>query len=146
MRKPRTLHGIKRTLAALFTVLLLIVGMTLVSAGSASAQTDPMPPTAEFPYPHDGCTLVPDEPVPGISFNTACNHHDGCYYTHAYSRSTCDAIFYKELLATCNANKSNHYYACLGVATLYYLGVRIFGQPFYDASNTTTRTLTPMKA
>ncbi len=135
-------HGVKRVIGALLTVVVTIIGMTLLSGGTASAQTDP---TTVGGVTVDGCTLVSDAPA-GVSFTAACNDHDICYGTHALSRSKCDAVLYKELIQACNAHRSTNYYACLSWAGIYYLGVRIFGQPYYDAANPAARVLTPMSA
>lgn len=134
-----------RTLTGLLMVVVLVLGSLLLGGGSASAQTAAMPPSPEFPYPHDGCTLVPEAPS-GVSFTTACNHHDGCYGAGELSRATCDGIFYREMVAACDAHRSVHYYTCRSFASLYYLGVRAFGSPFYNSPDPAVRISTPMAA
>jgi hypothetical protein len=133
----------RRLFSAVSIVLFLVVGALFAGAGAASAQTAAAPPSSEFPYPHDGCTLVPEAPS-GVSFTTACNHHDGCYGARELSRATCDGIFYREMVAACVADRGTHYYTCRSFASIYYLGVRAFGKPFYDSADPATRIRTPM--
>lgn len=138
-------NTVGRTLAAVLAVLLVVFASVVAGAGSASAQTAPMPPSPEFPYPHDGCTRVPEAPS-GVSFTTACNHHDGCYGSHQLSRAGCDLAFYREMVAACQAHRDVAYYACRSFAAIYYVGVRAFGQPFYDSVAPTVRISTPMQS
>ena len=65
-------------------------------------------------------------------------------YSTLNSRGGCDAIFYREMVQACNAHWPTNYYRCLTWASVYYVGVRIFGQPYYDASDGGTRVRTPM--
>ena len=134
----------QRLPAAVLVVVLVVLGTLFAGGGSASAQTAPQPPSPEFPYPHDGCTLVPEAPS-GVSFTTACNHHDGCYGARTESRASCDAAFYREMVAACQAQRDTHYYTCRSFATVYYLGVRAFGSFFYDSADPMTRAQTPMR-
>jgi hypothetical protein len=134
----------RRVAPGLVLVLALLFGSSVAGGGSASAQAAPSAPTPEFPYPHDGCTLVPDAPS-GVSFTAACNHHDGCYGARQLSRAACDAIFHREMVAACEASRSTRYYTCRSFASVYYVGVRVFGRPFYDSADPAVRISTPMR-
>ncbi len=136
-------HHLRRTVIALLTMVITVFGIALVNAPAASAESSSTP-TAQFPWAHNGCTGVPDDPS-GVSFTAACNYHDGCYGGHWASRSTCDLIFLGNMIKACNAQWYYHYNACRAWALIYYAGVRIFGQPFYDAGGT-SRINTPMQA
>ena len=132
-----------RGLPGLLTVLVLVLGTLFAGAGPAVGQTVAAAPSPEFPYPHDGCTLVPEAPS-GVSFTTACNHHDGCYGARQLSRAACDGIFYREMVAACDAHRTTHYYTCRTFASVYYVGVRAFGRYFYDSPDPSVRIQTPM--
>ena len=134
-----------RVLSGVLAVLVVVLGSVFAGAGSASAHAAPSATSEEFPYPHDGCTLVPEAPS-GVSFTTACNHHDGCYGARELSRAACDGIFHREMIAACDANRSTHYYTCRTFASIYYLGVRAFGRYFYDSPDPAVRILTPMSS
>lgn len=49
-----------------------------------------------------GWALVPESPMPNVSFNSACNQHDLCYGTLHRSRESCDEQFRSGLLQACS--------------------------------------------
>jgi hypothetical protein len=142
-----------RNLIAGCALLVLLGGLSLVNASSASATTKrgvnatPYNQGGEW-WSTDGCTLVPDSGlhsttvqygsypfygyttvVGSYNFNHACQHHDGCYAYHWSDRATCDQWFLNDMNASCAALRSNA--ACYARARLYYNGVRTFGWKFW---------------
>jgi Prokaryotic phospholipase A2 len=139
-----TTPTIGRRFAAFLIVLVTAVGVSLFSVGSASAA----PVATEAPVVvTDGCTLVDDDPVAGISFTPACDQHDICYALKTTSRSSCDAAFLKNTLDICwqQARWTSRYAPCISWAYTYYVGVRIFGIFYWNSSNPAARVLTPMQ-
>jgi hypothetical protein len=109
-----------------------MIGATPAFAESSSTLTP------QYPWPHNGCTRVSDNPS-GVSFTYACNHHDGCYARHWASRATCDAWFRNDMD---NACKNGPWYlrgSCENYALIYYSGVRLFGQKYYDSKGELSR-------
>lgn len=66
-----------------------------------------------------------DMPLPGISFQPACNHHDSCYHTGF--KKFCDMRFAGELANICGSSTP-----CIDKAFLYSEAVDHFGQGAYD--------------
>jgi hypothetical protein len=82
--------------------------------------------------PTDSCNFVPDSFGAAI-FTGACDHHDDCY-SSSTSRLECDRIFLEELTNTCAmayALQPTMRLTCLTIAGIYFIGVRLFGAPFY---------------
>ena len=130
-RSPTAAGPILRRGAA---TVVLAVALVLAVATPASAHT------GSHGWPTDGCTAVPD-----LWFNHACVHHDGCYAYHWADRATCDAWFRNDMLAACAARLLPNLIAtCAGTAMIYYGGVRVFGQRYYDSPRIATRIGTPM--
>jgi hypothetical protein len=84
----------------------------------------------------DSCTAVPDN-FGAANFTTACKNHDDCYAPDSTTpRAECDLQLLLDLRAACAAA----YYpaqpglllTCYTVATIYYIGVRLFGASFYQ--------------
>lgn len=77
----------------------------------------------------DGCTAVP-----GLWLLAACRNHDRMYATHRdkmhipITRAKADWLFFQE------ARKANPKcpIASTIIASIYYLGVRVFGAAFWD--------------
>jgi hypothetical protein len=85
--------------------------------------------------PTDSCNFVPDS-FGAANFTSACNEHDDCYsYPAQTSRLECDTKFLRDLNAACVAgypNGSPLRLTCFTVASIYFVGVRLFGAPFYN--------------
>jgi hypothetical protein len=82
--------------------------------------------------PTDSCNFVPDSFGTAI-FTGACDNHDACY-SSSTSRLECDRIFLKELTSTCAmayALQPARRLTCFTIAGIYFIGVRLFGAPFY---------------
>jgi hypothetical protein len=86
-------------------------------------------------FDDDGaCTGVPDT-LPGIfDFTPPCQAHDVCYAA-GVNRLACDLKFREDLAGACRAQHPDVFdsrrYTCLGLAELYFLGVRLFGGFFF---------------
>jgi hypothetical protein len=81
--------------------------------------------------PTDACNLVPDSF--GIAvFTTACRAHDVCY-SSSVNRLTCDLMLLAGLRQACNVYPENSYLrlTCYTVASIYFVGVRLFGWIYY---------------
>jgi hypothetical protein len=133
---------------ALLLTLFVACGLMAVSvtAPAAHANSDPTP-TADYPWAHNGCSYVSDEPVRGASFTDACNKHDGCYGDHWASRSVCDAWFLSDMRNACaplQLNSTWRFLRCRAVADLYYASARLFGESHYNSDWLSDRYDTPL--
>jgi Prokaryotic phospholipase A2 len=139
-------NQIGRSLTALSIILGIFGGSMVFSTSPAFAESSSAL-TAEYPWPHNGCTAVTDRPFAGVSFTYACNHHDGCYAGHWASRETCDAWFRNDMFAACREAHLPFEMGggCASWTLAYYEAVRIFGQKFYDSNGAQVRISTPMK-
>ena len=85
--------------------------------------------------PTDSCNFVPDS-FGDADFTTACNLHDTCY-SSSTSRLACDLALLRGLTAACEdaypAGNSLRL-TCYTVASIYFVGVRLFGGLFYTGS------------
>ena len=84
---------------------------------------------------------VIDVPDTGTVFNfvSPCLGHDACYGAGGTEtdRTTCDDNFYAAMETSCDTmwpTKALKRAACYGVATTYYLGVRVGGWLFFPYS------------
>lgn len=73
----------------------------------------------------------PNEPMPGIHFQGACNNHDACYAGQG-DRGGCDAAFYTELSGLCNLQSGAVRDTCNGFAHAYSGAVGLGGQNAYN--------------
>ena len=87
-------------------------------------------PTAES----DSCTAVPDN-FGRADFTSACDIHDQCYSPQSSTdRLQCDRQLLTNLRLACYQTYSANYAllrSCYTVASIYYIGVRLFGGFFY---------------
>ncbi|MEO7239844.1 MAG: phospholipase A2 [Sphingomicrobium sp.] len=79
----------------------------------------------------DYCSVVSDQPG-GVDLSEACQRHDTCYATGT-SRSTCDRALLNDIYKQCRYQGGDPY-ACAGLATLYYAGVRFAGSVWWRFS------------
>jgi hypothetical protein len=85
----------------------------------------------------DSCNFVPDS-FGSANFTSACDAHDDCYSNIlGISRLDCDLA----LLAALNLACADAYrlqpglrLTCFTVATIYFVGVRLFGAAFYTGT------------
>jgi hypothetical protein len=87
--------------------------------------------------PTDSCNFVPDS-FGLANFAPACDAHDVCYGSSA-DRLTCDLLFLAQLQAACNVYPAGSplRLTCNTIASIYFVGVRLFGAPFYIADGGT---------
>jgi hypothetical protein len=87
--------------------------------------------------PTDSCNFVPDS-FGLANFAPACDAHDVCYSSSA-DRLTCDLLFLAQLQAACNVYPAGSPLplTCNTIASIYFVGVRLFGAPFYITSGGT---------
>jgi hypothetical protein len=130
-------------LIALAMLPITILGINAVGATPALAESSTTL-TAQYPWPHNGCTIVSDN-APGASFTYACNHHDGCYAGHWANRATCDQWFLNDMSAACRTAPFEMITGCMATAYVYYGGVRAMGQSHYDSNGAQVRISTPMR-
>jgi Prokaryotic phospholipase A2 len=133
----------KTRVSRLCLAIFIAIGSVWFSALPASASSSTTI-TAQYPWPHNGCTSAPDNPA-GASFTYACNHHDGCYARHWADRATCDQWFLNDMMTACRRLPFEMVGNCAGMAYVYYYFVRVKGQPFYDSNGTMVRISTPMR-
>jgi hypothetical protein len=84
--------------------------------------------------PVDSCSFVPDS-FGLANFQPVCAVHDVCYSTASTTdRLTCDLALLAGLQQACNVYPpgSPLRLTCYGVASIYFIGVRLFGFAFYD--------------
>ena len=130
--------------SALLLSSMLIAGASVAVAPTASASSSSAT-TSQYWWPHNGCTSVPDAPAWPVSFTYACNHHDGCYALRwSSNRGTCDAWFYNDMINTCNSYWWLNLSSCYSWASIYYVGVRVLGQKYWDSNGQLLLISTPM--
>jgi len=81
--------------------------------------------------------LVPDCPVRGACFSTACAAHNLCYGSCGIDRKTCDEQFFHNLIAVCNdgfAITDPGYTNCRYFALAYWAAVQQYGQDAYNVT------------
>ena len=79
----------------------------------------------------DYCSWVPDSPF-GFSFGSICAIHDDNYGPNStVSRATADDIFYNGMVNACDAQYDGSA-LCHLMASIYLIGVRLFGGFFYE--------------
>lgn len=117
-------------------ILIVLTAITLAS-GWISGTTPNITPTVHVKA-LDGCSVPyvlvsvagvnKDNPAMGqfTAFSRknasgACDKHDVCYDTLDNSKQTCDQAFLDNMMSVCDTNK------CEAYATMYYLGVKLFG-------------------
>jgi hypothetical protein len=116
--------------------LALVIGLTATVQSPAAAQSVV-----------DGCTAVPDS-GPSFDFTEACDAHDDCYINQPHGSSAddrrqCDREFRDAMFDSCRdlwPKRSQAFSrgVCFGVAWVYYLGVRAFGDLFWEAADPAT--------
>jgi len=83
----------------------------------------------------DSCNFVPDS-FGAADFASACDQHDVCYsYPAKSSRLDCDLAFLAALNHACwdaYHGQPAPLLTCFTVAGIYFVGVRLFGAPFYN--------------
>lgn len=129
--------SLSQRLRAIFLALFLFSGYSAAVSQPASAASDP------WPWPHNGCTMAPDN-IYGYSILDACNKHDGCYAIHWTSRESCDAIFLDNIQRVCRIMPFYLHTGCVGTSYVYYGAVRTFGWAFYNANSYDVRINTRM--
>jgi hypothetical protein len=80
----------------------------------------------------DSCTAVPDT-FGSANFTPACAEHDRCY-SSSTDRLQCDQELLLRLRLACYqayATRPGLLVTCYAVAAIYYVGVRVFGGPYY---------------
>ncbi len=79
------------------------------------------------------CTGVPDNPF-RFKFAPCCREHDNCYSGCGDTRKECDLKFRDCLRNQCRGENviSGRRSVCEQWAQNYYIGVRIFGRPFFE--------------
>jgi hypothetical protein len=82
--------------------------------------------------PADACNFVPDT-FGAANFTAACRAHDLCY-SSSTARLTCDLLLLAGLRQACNVypEGSSLRTTCYTVASIYFVGVRLFGWIFYS--------------
>jgi len=87
--------------------------------------------------PTDSCNFVPDS-FRAANFARACDQHDLCYSnTLGISRLDCDRAFLQSLTAACTLaypTQTALRLTCFTVASIYFVGVRLFGAAFYTGT------------
>lgn len=138
---------LSRLLATTAFVVAAAVGFTafgaIVTVAPASAESSSTL-TAQYPWPHNGCSVVTDNPT-AASFTYPCNHHDGCYGGRWADRATCDQWFLNDMMNACRRLPYVMIGGCVAVAYVYYGAVRVLGQGFYDSNSQLARISTPMR-
>lgn len=85
----------------------------------------------------DACNFVPDS-FGSADFTGACQAHDFCYSgALKLSRFQCDVAFLAALQLACRTAYGTQpalLLTCNTVATIYFIGVRLFGAPFYHGT------------
>jgi phospholipase A2-like protein len=84
----------------------------------------------------DSCNFVPDS-FGLANFTSACDAHDTCYRnTQGISRLACDLAFFALLRSACDvySMQPGLRLTCLTVATIYFVGVRLFGTRSYTGN------------
>lgn len=80
--------------------------------------------------PNNVCTGVPD-----IIFTSACQNHDECYASCNADKFICDMNFKSDMFRACDENWFMSFPAkscCYKCAQLYFNGVTIFGEYFFN--------------
>ena len=84
----------------------------------------------------DSCTAVPDT-FGRADFTDACDDHDDCYSPESTTdRAECDTQLLLDLRTACLGayrTQPGRLLTCYTVATIDYVGVRLFGASFYDS-------------
>ncbi len=80
---------------------------------------------------YDGiCSCVPD-----LIFSSSCLIHDSCYDFCGSEKIICDLIFLNAMISSCRSvfgADGLEFDICKGVAIVYYSGVVIFGESFFE--------------
>jgi hypothetical protein len=136
----------KRVLSAVVAIFIAVgsAGVVTITAAAPAAAESSSVRTAQYWWPHNGCTWVSDAPA-GVSFTYACNHHDGCYALRwSKDRATCDAWFYNDMIRACQTAPWWRQGACDDMALDYYLAVRALGWYYWNSNSQLVRINTPM--
>jgi hypothetical protein len=86
--------------------------------------------------PTDSCNFVPDS-FGAANFAPACQLHDACYGPDSdRDRLACDMAFLTSLTEACNvyAAQPALRLTCVTIASIYFIGVRLFGADSYQGS------------
>lgn len=78
--------------------------------------------------------LVPDCPVRGACFSSACAAHNECYGTCGMSRQACDEQFFRDLIGVCSSGfaiTDPQYLNCRYFALFYWAAVLQYGEDPY---------------
>lgn len=90
-------------------------------------------PIAAVVPPGNHCTLVPDRPM-NFDFRYACWQHDinsGPGSTMSFTQA--NDVFRADMHAICR-NSYGDAWLCHLMAEVYYVGVSLFGRPFYEGT------------
>lgn len=131
---------IRRCVPVLVVGVLALYG-TPAAAQEATSTAIVVTSPGGFGLPHvlnDGepCTGVPNS-TPGVfDFTSACEAHDQCY-AGGVDRLACDVEFRADLIESCVVQHPDAFnparYVCVGLAELYFAGVRLFGGFFFPS-------------
>jgi len=117
-------------LGKLLTVL-AAVGMVLLGATTATG-FDPYKSSTNYcgpkleAYKRTLPNPIPNRPIPGVNFNTACYEHDKCYgmcSSNCSSKAMCDKDFKARMENICKAKSIVIRSACMTMAQTYYQAV-----------------------
>ncbi|MDD4881122.1 MAG: phospholipase A2 [Gallionellaceae bacterium] len=81
---------------------------------------------------------VPNQPIPGVNFNSACYEHDKCYGTCSsmcMDKAACDSDFYNRMKQHCRDRTLVLQPACYDLAQVYYRAVQTAGGISYHCGN-----------
>lgn len=79
--------------------------------------------------------LIPDCPIEGVCFVTACENHDQCYLTCGETKIACDIKFYAGMVSACIDSlglEHPNLKPCLGFASVYWSAVDRLGQEAFN--------------
>ncbi len=79
--------------------------------------------------------LIPDCPVEGLCFTSACQGHNDCYATCGADKTACDRTFFNDMIDLCVqgvAIDDPNFLTCRYTALTYWLAVQQLGLEAYD--------------
>jgi len=84
--------------------------------------------------PVDIAALIPDCPVEGLCFTSACVGHNDCYSTCGADKKACDQAFFNDMIELCTkglALDDPNFLVCRYTALAYWLSVQQLGDEAY---------------
>lgn len=80
--------------------------------------------------------IIPDCPLPGVCFTAACANHDVCYSTCGTRQTSCDQVFFWDMIYTCDAGTSDFFEQnrCYSLAWIYYQAVAGYGGLYFPST------------